>query len=358
MVNWRRRDVLRLGAAAVLARSVRRPHSHVVPPAGPRSRPGVPVGAYMNETQYSGGLTHAEAITAWQANCGRTMGAERLFEGTSMPRAIPANVAACISAGRVPVLDTKPSWHAAGGPPLATATAQATLDANFRTFLTGLQNGGFTGANAILSIWHEPWFGGIRGGSSSTPAEFIAMFQHYAAIARGSPYFFTVAFVTSASSVFSHNENSYYPGDAYVDVVMTDYYIPQYTAGHLMGGGGSTDPAQPADSAVPPKPFGIGEAGSSNAAITGTGGTASPAYTLATAQAYWTYLLTYFQGRLAAGQPCAPVMYFNTNSGNTAQNLDSCVAVADGVTDPYNTAVTEWRNAYIAALADGLAAIP
>jgi hypothetical protein len=317
---------------------------------------GTLFGAYMDETQYTGGLTHAQAITRWQTNSGRTLAAERLFEGTSLPSSIPANVAACVTAGRMAVLDTKPFYAAAANPPLASGSSQATLDTSFNTFLAGLVTGGLTSTNSIISIWHEPYFGGITGASGhATFADFIAMFRHYAPLVHS--HGLVTAFITSAASVFSDNENACYPGDSYVDVVMTDYYIPQYTAGHLLGGGTSTDPAQPADNATPPKPFGFGEAGSSNAAISGTGGTASPTYSLATAQAYWTYLETYFNGRLHANQPCAPILYFNTNSGTPTQNLDSAVAVADGVTDPYNTAITEWRNGYIQNIIDNTTAV-
>lgn len=313
---------------------------------------GTLVGAFIDETQYTGGLTHAQAITHWNSNSGRTMACERLYIGKgNMPTTVPANVSACATAGRSVVLSYKPLMNGMATP-LGSASTQTVLDGKVTTFLTALNTAGFNGSNCLIDLWQEPINSGITGGSNATAANFITMFQHYAPIIRS--FGFTVGFCTSAASVFSSGENNYYPGDPYCDIVATDYYFPQYGTGagaplHPLGSGLSTDAAHPADAASPPKPFGIYELNSSTDPTQGC--------TKAQATAYWNYLLTYFQTRLAANQPCAPLCIFNSDSGS-ANPRDSAIVVADGTTDPYGGGTaTEYRNGFIAALVDGLAAV-
>lgn len=309
---------------------------------------GTIVGSYIDEAQYSGSLTHAQAITAWQSNSGRTMACERLYEGAGqLPSTIPANVAACVSAGRLSVLSFKPFMFGFAAP-LGGGTSQASLDSSFNTCMAGLVSGGLTAGNSIIPLWHEP----ITTGGISSSADYIAMFQHYAPLVHS--HGLITAFVTAAGTVFSNNENSYFPGAAYADVVATDYYFPQYGTSsppvHPLGSGLSTDPAKPADDNG--LPFGIFEFNNSTQLPIGTNGC-----TQTQATAYWHYVRDYFQGRLAAGKLCAPLLMFNSNSGS-ANPRDSCVAVADGVTDPYGGGTaTEYRNALIADLIDTLAVV-
>ena len=318
---------------------------------------GTIVGAYIDETQY--GLTsttahHAQAIASWQSNSGRVMACERLYEGVGqLPSTIPTNAAACVSAGRMAILSFKPNMFGFASP-LGGGTSQASLDTAFNTCMAGLVSGGLNASNSIIPLWHEP----ITTGHINSSTDFIAMFQHYAPLVHS--HGLVTCFCTAAGTVWANNENSYYPGDAYCDIVCTDWYFPQYGYGgsppaHPLGSGLSTDPAMPADTANPPKPFGILEFNNSTEAPIGVNGT-----TLAQAQGYWHYLRDYFQARLAAGQPCAPLVMFNSDSGS-ANPRDSCVAVADGVTDPYGTPTVngglEYRNALIADLIDTLAAV-
>jgi hypothetical protein len=311
---------------------------------------GTIVGAYIDEARYTGGLTHAQAITHWNTNTGRVMACERIFMGhNNMTTTVPANVSACISAGRVCVLSYKPSYFGAAGA-LGGGASQAANDTAVNSFLTALL-AALTAAGSgpqmcPIDLWQEP----INSGIAST-ADFIAMFRHYYPII--SSYGFTVGFCTSAASVWSGSENSYYPGDAFCDIVATDYYFPQYGTSsppiHPLGTGTSQDAAQPADAASPPKPFGIYEMNSSTDPTLGC--------TQTQANAYWAYMLTYFQGRLHANQPCAPLVIFNSDSGSPNVR-DSPIVVADGVTDPYGGGTaTEYRNALIANLVDGLASV-
>jgi hypothetical protein len=163
------------------------------------------------------------------------MACERLYEGVGqMPSTCPTNVAANVAAGRLSVLSCKLYYTAASGPPLATGTSQTTLDASMNTFLSGLTAAGVNSSNSIIPIWHEPYYGGINGsGGNATAADFIAMFRHYAPIVQS--HGLLTAFITSAASVWNNNENSYYPGDAYVDHGLTDYYYPQYSSGRMLG---------------------------------------------------------------------------------------------------------------------------
>jgi hypothetical protein len=78
---------------------------------------------------------------------------------------------------------------------------------------------------------------------------------------------------------------------------------------------------------------------------TGSGG-----QTVTQADNFWAYLLTYMSGRLSSGQACGPICAFNSAS-NLAQ--ETPIIVADGAAG-YN-GVTEYRNALITTLIDGVA---
>lgn len=118
----------------------------------------------------------------------------------------------------------------------------ATDLANMTTFLQTLQG---YGLDAEITLWHEPYYQGL------TSIQYIAMVQYYGPTVRT---YYPLAFVTALGSVTNNNENSYYPGDSWVDKVATDFYCINYVNGQVLGSASTV-----ADSASPPKPFGVWE---------------------------------------------------------------------------------------------------
>jgi len=146
------------------------------------------------------------------------------------------------------------------------------------------------GAEADICIWHEPYYEGLPAN------QFIAAFRYYAPAIR--PYY-PVVFCTSVQSVYNNNENAWYPGDAHVDICATDMYAYEY----LHQGQRLDLPAEPANNATPPKPFGIWEWASSTDSAVGQ--------TPSNSQAFFTYLTNYFTTRRNNGQPNNDLIWFN-----------------------------------------------
>jgi len=285
-------------------------------PAPPATgTPGL-VGAYVPSSPFPAGTTQAQAINTWQADSGRTLTVRRQYYTTEQIPAgspVPTDLAADIAAGRKVCMSLRPAFN----PP--TSADLAALD----TFLSAMKTAGL---NAEVSLWQEPYGSGLPGHVSDglTQSLFVAGWQFYATTIR---QYFPMTFDTSIYSVNHHGENAYYPGDAWVDRVATDFYCSEYNGGERLDLAASI-----ADAASPPKPFGLWEANSSTDPASGQ--------TQAQATAYFGYVKTFFTARLTAGKPNADIMVFNSNSVLTQE---TAITVPDGSVAP--NGVTEYRNA-------------
>jgi beta-mannanase len=283
------------------------------------------VGAYINPAVYGTGVSTAQAITNFQSTTGRTLEAHRIYYGVSgFPTSISTDMKADVDAGRKICLSLRPPYNPVSSP----------VRDQLATFLASCQS---YGAVMDVALWHEPYFADL------TADQFIAMFQYYGPTIRAAPY--PAVFCTSVSSAWSHNENSYWPGDSYVDKVATDFYPPAYfTSGARLGGGTTQDAAYHADTAAPPKPFGIWEFFTSLDTTHGQ--------TQAQADEFWGYIRSYMADRASSGKANADILAFDT-SNVSDPSQDSPMSVNDGETDPYS-GTTEYRNALYDAVFDGV----
>jgi len=285
--------------------------SAAAPSAG---TPGL-VGAYVPSGVFPAGTTQAQAVNLWQADAGRTLTVRRVYYTTGqIPAAIPSDLQADAAAGRKACISMRPAFN----PP--TDADKAALN----TFLASCQAGGL---NAEVSLWQEPYGSGLPGHVSDglTQSLFVAGWKFYAPTIR---QYFPMTFDTSAYAVNHHGENGYYPGDAWVDKVATDFYCSEYDGGERLDLAASI-----ADAASPPKPFGLWEANSST--------DPSQGQTQKQATDYFGYVKTFFAARLTAGKSNADLMLFNSNSVLTQE---TAITVPDGTTDP-RSGLPEYRNA-------------
>jgi hypothetical protein len=237
---------------------------------------GCLVGVFLNPSAL-GVSTWAQAAAIWQGWTGVAPAVNRVYMGGS-PWTISSDMTAMIAAGCKMLISVQPAY----------SPVSSTDYADLQTFCAALVT---AGAQAEISIWPEPFFAGL------TSAQYIAAVQYYAGAIRPS---FPLAFVTAASAVLSNSENSWYPGDAYVDLVATDIYAAGYDAGATLA-----LCAAPADAAVPPKPFGIWEI---------NGSRASTGQTQAQVQAFFGYAQAYMAGRALN----ADVVLFNGAPGRSS----------------------------------------
>jgi hypothetical protein len=248
--------------------------------------PGL-VGAYLNPGAI-GASTQSQANSLWQTITSRSLDVRRVYFTTEqIPSGITADLQADAAAGRKAAISMRPAFN----PPTT-----ADLDA-LNTFLASCKAAGLV---ADVSLWQEPYGSGLAGHVSAglTISLFIAGWQFYAPTIR---QYYPMVFDTSIYSVNHHNENAYYPGDAYVDKVATDFYCSEYDGGERLDLAASL-----ADGATPAKPFGLWELNSSTDPTSGQ--------TQAQSTAYFTYIQNYFAARLQAGKTNADLLLFNSNT--------------------------------------------
>jgi hypothetical protein len=259
-----------------------------------------------------GAATLAQAITQWQALTGRTMAVRREYYAAGVygtgAFAITTDLTADAAAGRKVCLTLRPPFN----------PTNATDRTNIATFLASCKAAGL---DMDITLWHEPFFAGL------TAAQYIAMINFYGPTVRAQ---YPLVFGTGGSSVQNNNENAYYPGDAAVDKVVTDYYADGYVAGRRLD-----LPAAPADNAVPPKPFGVWEMNASSSAQTQADGTS-----------YFQYVQSYFTARSVAGKPNAEVLLFNGDTNATQETpltdaLDYRLALWQSLADSVSNATVQ-----------------
>lgn len=300
----------------------------------------------------------ATAVAVWTSatHANRPLTCQRFYAGQgAMPTAPWPDWTAALAAGRRILLSYKPLYVTATNlPPLTTSQTQSQLDDNVNTFLTAMRTAGFDGTNTVIDLWQESYtVNGFNKAGHSTYADFVAMFRHYAPIIRG--YGFPVAWCTAAGNGLAQNgEDASYPGDAYVDVVATDFYTGAYQLGCRLSGYDPAGTGQPssaqydafyhADRATPPKPCAIYE----------TGGTLRLSNGISVS-AFVTYLQGVYTSRAARSLPNGDITWFN--SGNDANNSPICVADGQAETiggsgTNLDYGQTEIRNALFAQLYD------
>lgn len=241
------------------------------------------VSAFLNPSAL-GVANWLDAADAWTRWTGFSPQAARVYMGAA-PWSISSDMSAQIAAGCKLLISVQPSYS-----PVSASDLSA-----LETFCDQLQA---AGANAEIAIWSEPFY------SKLSASEYIAAVRYYGPVIR--PYF-PLVFLTAAQSVVSNNENSYYPGDDYVDVVATDIYAS--ITGDAAFALGLC--AQPADLASPLKPFGIWEFNG------------SPAHqTQAQITTFFQDVSSYMTNRTGFGQPCADVILFNGAPGKSVLGYD------------------------------------
>ena len=231
-----------------------------------------------------GPSTLAQAITQWTALSARGLDVRREYFAAGQygtgAFAITADLTADAAAGRKVCLTLRPPYN----------PVSATDRTNMATFLASCAAAGLV---MDIALWHEPFYSGLSA------AQYIAMVQYYGPTIQAAGY--PVVFCTANSAIKNNAENTYYPGDAYIDKVATDYYAQGYVSGDTLD-----DAASIADAASPRKPFGVWELNAST--DTGSGQTTLQGTN------YFNYLRLFFNARLVAGKTNADLLIFNADS--------------------------------------------
>lgn len=272
----------------------------VVPPPAGASLVGATVGYNLYGGTKANGTTEQAAINSLNGFTGRPLGTvvQKIYlsEGQSATGVVRGDYQQIITNGGMLFISAKPAHTASGTYSDSTVTIAGTtclqektnLAAIISAFQAAYVAAGFPANSFMMVPWQEP------GAASSpflpaTSGAYQNYFQYYqtAISAAGINRVYN-----PASGQGELVQSQQYPGDAFVDVILVDYYGEDANVGTTL----ATAEAL-ADNHLPsPIPFGLGEW---NAA-------ASPKTSLATAKGYWnsyfSYILNLFTARLAAGK--------------------------------------------------------
>jgi hypothetical protein len=227
------------------------------------------------------------AASTWSGWTGTgTPTVTRSYQGTG-PWTIGSDMTAMIAAGCKILISMTPAYN----------PVSSTDYANIQSFMEALVA---AGADCDVCIWSEPYYNGL------TSAQYIAAVQYYGPAIR--PYY-PMSFQTANGSVVHNSEASYYPGDAYVDKVSTDYYASGYVAGDRL-----TTIAAVASGASPPKPFCLWEI---------NGSPASTGQSQANVTAFFEYVQSFMLGQVAAQLPIGDICLFNGAPGESVFGCDA-----------------------------------
>jgi hypothetical protein len=204
---------------------------------------------------------------------------------------LPARLIADGLAGRKIFLTLRPAFN-----PVSSADLAKT-----ETFLQACKAANL---DMEITLWHEPFY------SKLTAVQYIEMIRYYGPVVRK---YYPLAFVTANHTVRANNENSYYPGDEYIDTILTDAYAHGFTLGDRLDLAASI-----ADNASPRKPFGLGE-------FNGCPDLAAGGQTEAEITEFFDYIQGFFTSRANAGKPNADLLFFNADGksgpGNTTREI-------------------------------------
>lgn len=257
------------------------------PPGAPGGTAGL-VGSYADPGIYADGDSGITSQGKLAALVGRSLDCTRIYFG-------PGNIPASIGAGgltqyvgvRKVLMSLKPDF----------STLSSSDLAKIDTFLASCKAGGLV---ADVTMFHEPAAEGL------SDAQYIAGVQFYGPTVRK---YYPLIYCQSAyrTHVDKTTNARYYPGDDQVDKLAYDFYDSDF----LLYGQKLDPMAAIADSASPPKPFGIWEWG----VLSNTAGGLT-ATTQAGATSYANYIQGYMITRLRAGKVNGDVSYFDgTNKG-------------------------------------------
>jgi hypothetical protein len=240
---------------------------------------GALTGAFLSE----GGMdqsTYNGAVAIWNGYTGLPNPVTRVYQAAST-FAYTTDMQEMVADGTKICMTLRPAYSPVSSTDLANMT-------------TLLQTLTAAGAVCDITLWHEPYYEGL------TAAQYIAMVQYYGPTVR---QYYPLYFVTSATSVQFNNENSYYPGDQWIDGVATDFYCEPY----VNNGTTLTLPASVANAANPPKPFGIWEFNGSTDPVVGQ--------TQTQVTSFFSYIQSFMQDRLASGLPNGNLLFFSSGTG-------------------------------------------
>jgi hypothetical protein len=239
-------------------------------------------GTYLDSASY-GAATWADTEAAWEVITGLKSRAARWYAGSTFTwGATPQAMAA---AGVRVVLDLTPAYN-----PIS-ATDLAGIDSMLATAKA-------SGADVVVSLWHEPFFGGL------TAAQFQSVITYYGPTVRK---YYPLYVCLSGND--TDPVNGYYPSASQIDGIAVDQYAPDTTW--------LTNAAAVADSyRLPlalwefnaPSDFGMIDAG-----------VASPisGITLAQATAWFAAVQKIFRDRTVAGKPNGDLLLFSQTGSST-----------------------------------------
>jgi hypothetical protein len=281
-----RRNVLRGAAAAVvgtvLLKDASAARALVFPAAGQGG--GVRVGVTLDMAAFPRGVSAVQAFGQWRQVTGCAPLATKIyFNRREFPTRPPSKLAAAITLGMTAVLCYQPAF----GPPSRADARAITVS------LTALRRAGLRDACVVL--WTEPQ----DHNKLHVPQQaFLDGFQFYAPAVRASgwPVFYNA---NSNPKTWA----AYYPGDAHCDGVAVDDYAAHQNWREIWGPGGI---ARIADAGR--KPFGWFEMGRC--------ARKNPP-PLNVVAAYLSDATAYLSGRVKAGRPTGPVMWWNGDGPNS-----------------------------------------
>jgi hypothetical protein len=247
------------------------------------------------------------ALNDWAAVLGRPVKSYRDYHAAgSIPATITTTLQECANNKIRALISLKPAYNPVSSTDLAS----------INSFLSSCHNAGL---DAVVAIWHEPVPQGL------TTTQYIAAVKYYGPTIR---QYYPLTFNQSCYPVASGSvvASAYYPGDAYVDQVTVDYYTPDYDESSTV----LATCMAVADSASPPKPFGIWES---------NGNTAYQ--TQANITAYFGTISSTLGNRLGGGKVNADYVFYNHSDGTdncqlVSSSSDFRVALLQGIYGAYN----------------------
>ena len=239
-------------------------------------------GVYLAPADWSP-ATQSGAISDWETLLSRDTQCFRVYY---TPGTIPTGITSALSslkaAGIKAIISLKPNYN-----PVSSSQRTA-----IGTFLSSCKTAGL---EADVAIWHEPYAQGL------TASQYIAAVQYYGPTIRT---YYPMSFSQNLYPIASGHitASTFYPGDAWVDMVTVDTYGPDWDLSHTA----LASAAAVADGASPPKPFGVWEF---------NGNTADQSQSDLTAM--FNNMTSLMSGRLSAGKNNADVLVFNHADGTS-----------------------------------------
>ncbi|HEV2374052.1 MAG TPA: hypothetical protein VGS19_18085 [Streptosporangiaceae bacterium] len=235
-------------------------------------------GATLSKSAFPPNTTFSQAIKLWEGYTGTTIQTSKVYyERNHFPTTIDDRIAALLANGIRGLLCFRPDFN-----PVSQGNLTR-MEATLKLYKQA-------GLDAEVTIWQEPQ---VSKGHPSA-SRYIAAVAYYGPMIR--QYYPLVYDASGAAGPVGWTQ--YYPGDDQVDKVVVDYYGHHYATGERIDA-----IAAIADSANPPKPFGIWEMGDRSSHVR--------VPTPAEMTAYFQYVQSLMAQRLANGRVNADVTWYN-----------------------------------------------